>query len=106
MGRREPVQTWETGCSPAKAGAQRRGGTTGPRPSPGTNASAANAVLEDLAGLELGLGRFLDLHRLPGARVASGRGLPLGAGEGAEADQPDLVAALQGGGDGVENPLD
>ena len=54
-----------------------------------------NGVLEDLAGAEFRLRRGLDLHRLAGARVAPGRSLAAGDREIAEADQPDLVAALQ-----------
>src|SRR5688500_14426632 len=65
--------------------------------------SAADGILEALAGLELGLGGFLNLHRLAGARVPAGRGLALGAGESAEADQANLVAALQGGRDRIEH---
>ena len=40
--------------------------------------SGVDRILEPLAGLELGLGRFLDLHRLAGARVAA-RSRPCGA---------------------------
>src|SRR5688500_1978294 len=68
--------------------------------------SGVDGVLQTLARLELGLGRFTDLHRLAGARIAPRRRLAARAGKGAEADQPNLVAALQRARDRVEHSLD
>src|SRR3954467_7443530 len=72
----------------------------------GKEDSGIHRILEPLAGLELGLGRFLDLHRLAGARVATGRGLLPRAGKGTEAHQPDFVASLQRAADRVEHRFD
>src|SRR4051812_30798469 len=63
-------------------------------------------ILEAFAGLELGLGRGLDGHRLAGARVAPGGGLALGHRESAEPDQAYLVAPLEGSGDRIEHAFD
>src|SRR5690242_16604622 len=67
---------------------------------------SVDRVLQALARLELGLGRRLDRHRLAGARVAAGRRLALRHREGAEADETDLVALLERGGDRIEHRFD
>src|SRR4051812_29793735 len=93
MGRFRPVQHLQRRRTPTPVGTRR-------------SPPDADRILQHLARLELGLGRFLDLHRLAGAGVAAGRGLALRAGEGAEADQANLVALLQGAGDRVEHAFD
>src|SRR5690606_24958718 len=60
-------------------------------------------VLETLAGLELGLVRSRDLNLGASGRIAAGGSLALGDGKGAETDQTNLVAALEGCGDGFEH---
>src|SRR4051812_11297739 len=82
---------------PAATAAVRRG-----RP----DCKLLTGVLEDLAGPELRLRARLDLHRLAGARVAARRGLAPSHREIAETDQPNLIAALQGGGDDLEHRFD
>src|SRR5690349_24906664 len=67
--------------------------------------SGVDAVLETLAGLELGLRRFANLHRLAGPRIAAGRCLAPRAGESAEADQAHFVATLQSIADHIEHAL-
>src|SRR5688572_4766463 len=65
-----------------------------------------DGVLQALAGLELGLGGFPDLHRFPGTRIPARRRLAPRAGKGTEADQAHLVTALQSAGDRVEDRFD
>src|SRR5688572_2009771 len=63
-------------------------------------------ILQPLAGTELGLVRFPDLHRLAGPRVTTSGCLALRYGESPEPDETDFIATLQRVCDGVEDTLD
>lgn len=66
---------------------------------------AVECVLQALARLERGvLGRG-DFHALAGLRIAARAGSPLLDFEGAETDQRNSVARLQGGGDRVDSGI-
>ena len=69
-------------------------------------ASAVDGRLEASAGLELRGQGGLRLDGLARARVAGLAGGALGHQEGAEADQADFVARLEGGGDRLEDGVD
>src|SRR5690606_23983585 len=65
-----------------------------------------DSVLQPLPGLELRLLRSRDLNLFAGSRIAPfGRGA-LRYGERAEANQPYLIALLQGRRDRVEDAVD
>src|SRR5262249_32268962 len=65
-------------------------------------ARSVDRVFQTLAGLELGLIGSRDLDFGAGRRVTARAGFALGDGEGAETDQPNLIASLQRCGDRVE----
>src|SRR5690606_33628363 len=71
-----------------------------------TSVASVERVLEALACLELGLLGGRNLDRLASARVAALARSPAGHRERAEANQPDLIASLQGARDRVEHRVD
>ena len=70
------------------------------------NLRLLDGVLQSLAGLESGQLRSLDGDFLAGLGVAALACGALADLKGAEADQRDLVALLQGVGDGVQGAVD